>query len=82
MDQLFALVIAVPLLAAAAMLAARPLLERQKAGPRPGCGRRGGVGRRHAPFPVVRTVLDSVYWFGGFRPVAGVVIGIDFRPAR
>ena len=22
---------------------------------------------------------DTVYWFGGFRPVGNVVIGIDFK---
>jgi multicomponent Na+:H+ antiporter subunit D len=80
MDQLFPLVIAVPLLTAAALLAARPLLEKQRLV-------RDLIAVAAVVsvavmllFLVVRTVRgDSVYWFGGFRPVAGVVIGIDFE---
>ena len=80
MDQLFALSVVVPLLAAAAILAVRPLL---------------GTNRRVLDlvavlvsaavavmllFLLVRTKGgDSVYWFGGFRPVHGVAIGIDFE---
>jgi multicomponent Na+:H+ antiporter subunit D len=80
MDQLFALAVAVPLLAAAAILAARPLL---------------GKSRRVLDLVAVLTSAavvvmllfllfrtkggDSVYWFAGFRPVRGVAIGIDFE---
>jgi multicomponent Na+:H+ antiporter subunit D len=80
MDQLFALSVAVPLLAAAAILAARPLL---------------GKFRRVLDLVAVLTSAavaimllfilyrtkggDSVYWFAGFRPVRGVAIGIDFE---
>jgi multicomponent Na+:H+ antiporter subunit D len=83
MDQLFPLVIAVPLLTAAAMLAARPLLEKQRLV-------RDLIAVAAAVsvavmllFIVARTDRgDSVYWFGGFRPVAGVVIGIDFEAGQ
>jgi hypothetical protein len=72
MDQLFALCVAVPLLAAAATLAARPLL---------------GKNRRVLDLVAVLTSAgvavmpllllfrtkggDSVYWLAGFRPVRG-----------
>ena len=80
MDQLYPLVIAVPLLTAAAMLAARPLLEKQRLV-------RDLVAVAASLSVVVmlaflayRTVGgDTVYWFGGFRPVGNVVIGIDFE---
>jgi multicomponent Na+:H+ antiporter subunit D len=83
MDQLFPLVIAVPLVTAAALLAAGPLLERQRLV-------RDLIAVAAAVsvavmllFIVVRTDRgDSVYWFGGFRPVAGVVIGIDFEAGQ
>jgi multicomponent Na+:H+ antiporter subunit D len=79
MDQLYALSVVVPLLAAAAILAARPLLTNH---------------RRVLDLVAVLTAAsvavmllllifrtkggDSTYWFAGFRPVAGVAIGIDF----
>jgi len=84
MDHLFPLSVAVPLLAAAALLAFRPLLR----------GRRDtrGVVAVAASVSVAvmlgfltvqtgtgRTTAGSVYWFAGFRPVRGVVIGIDFQ---
>jgi len=80
MDQLYPLVIAVPLLTAAAMLAARPLLEKHRLV-------RDLVAVAAALSVVVMLVFltyrtiggDSVYWFGGFRPVGNVVIGIDFE---
>jgi multicomponent Na+:H+ antiporter subunit D len=80
MDQLYPLVIAVPLITAAAMLAARPLLERQRLV-------RDLVAVAASLSVVVMLVFltygtvggDSVYWFGGFRPVGNVVIGIDFE---
>ena len=80
MDQLYALSVTVPLLAAAALLATRPLF----------------AGHRRVPdlvavavsasvavmllFLVIRTHgADSTYWFAGFRPVRGVAIGVDFE---
>jgi multicomponent Na+:H+ antiporter subunit D len=80
MDQLYPLVIAVPLLTAAAMLAARPLLEKQRLV-------RDLIAVAAAlsvvvmlAFATYRTIGgDTVYWFGGFRPVGSVVIGIDFE---
>ena len=76
MDQLYSLVIAVPLLTAAAMLAARPLLEKQRLV-------RDLVAVAASLVVVVmlglltyRTVGgDTVYWFGGFRPVGNVQFG-------
>jgi multicomponent Na+:H+ antiporter subunit D len=80
MDQLYSLVIAVPLLTAAAMLAARPLLEKQRLV-------RDLIAVAASLAVVVMLALltyrtiggDTVYWFGGFRPVGNVVIGIDFE---
>jgi multicomponent Na+:H+ antiporter subunit D len=80
MNQLYPLVIAVPLLTAAAMLAARPLLEKQRLV-------RDLVAVAASLSVVVMLVFlaygtiggDTVYWFGGFRPVGNVVIGIDFE---
>src|ERR1700728_423674 len=80
MDQLSPLVIAVPLLTAAAMLAARPLLEKQRLV-------RDLIAVAASLSVVVMLALltyrtvggDAVYWFGGFRPVGNVVIGIDFE---
>jgi multicomponent Na+:H+ antiporter subunit D len=80
MDQLYPLVVAVPLLAAAAMLAARPLLEKQRLA-------RDLVAVAASLSVVVMLAFltygtiggDAVYWFGGFRPAGDVVIGIDFE---
>jgi multicomponent Na+:H+ antiporter subunit D len=77
MDQLFALVVAVPLVMAAVLLAARPLLNRQV---------RGVLAVATAVavavmllILVIRTGAGSVYWFAGFRPAGGVAIGVDFE---
>ena len=79
MDQLFALSVTVPLVAAAALLAPRPLLKTS-------AGRRLGRGRRvRHPSPSCSLSsssergADSAYWFAGFRPSGGIVIGIDFE---
>jgi multicomponent Na+:H+ antiporter subunit D len=80
MDQLYPLVIAVPLLTAAAMLAASPLLEKQRL-------IRDLVAVAASLAVAVMLALltyrtvggDTAYWFGGFRPVGNVVIGIDFE---
>jgi multicomponent Na+:H+ antiporter subunit D len=79
-DQLLALVVVVPLLAAAAITGARPLL---------GTRRRALDAVAIAVAAAVTTMLivimvrtvggDQVYWFAGFRPARGVVIGIDFE---
>src|SRR5579862_382498 len=80
MDQLFALSVVVPLVVAAGVLAARPLL-----------GRHRKVldlvaVLTSASVAVMLLLLlfrtrggDSTYWFAGFRPVAGVAIGVDFE---
>jgi multicomponent Na+:H+ antiporter subunit D len=79
-DQLLALVVAVPLLAAAAITGAGPLL---------GSRRRvlDAVAIAVAAATAVMLVVimvrtaggDQVYWFAGFRPAHQVVIGIDFE---
>ena len=80
MDPLYPLVVAVPLLIAAALLAARPLLERHRR------ARDLVAVAASVSVAVMLAVLtygtirgDAVYWFGGFRPVGHVVIGIDFE---
>jgi multicomponent Na+:H+ antiporter subunit D len=80
MDQLFALVVVVPLLVAAALVGVRPLLS----------GRRRALDMvavlTAASVAVMLLVImyrteggDGVYWFAGFRPFRGIVIGIDFE---
>jgi multicomponent Na+:H+ antiporter subunit D len=79
-DQLLALVVAVPLLAAAAITGAGPLL---------GSRRRvlDAVAIAVAAATAVMLVVimvrtaggDEVYWFAGFRPAHQVAIGIDFE---
>ncbi len=79
MAPLFPLAVAVPLMTAAALLAARPLLR----------GRRNVRGLVAVAASVavavmllvltLRTGAGSAYWFAGFRPAGGVVIGIDFQ---
>jgi len=79
-DQLLALVVAVPLLAAAAISAAGPLLgERRRV--------LDAAAILVAAFVAVMLAVvmartaggDHVYWFAGFRPARGVAIGIDFE---
>ena len=78
MNQLFPLVIAVPLMVAAALLALRPFLTDRR-------NVRGLVAvAASVSVAVMLLVLTlttssaSAYWFAGFRPVGGVAIGIDF----
>ena len=78
MDQLFALVVTIPLLVAAALLALRPFLRDKR-------NVRGLVAVAASVsvsvmllFLVIRTGSGSAYWFAGFRPTGGVAIGIDF----
>ena len=79
MNPLFPLAVVVPLLTAAALLALRaPLRGKRQV--------RGLVAVAAAAavavmllFLTFRTTSGSVYWFAGFRPSGGVVIGIDFE---
>jgi multicomponent Na+:H+ antiporter subunit D len=79
-DQLLALPLAVPLLAAAVITGAGPLLG----------GRRRvldavAIGVAAATAVMLAVIMvrtaggDEVYWFAGFRPARGVAIGIDFE---
>ena len=80
MDQLLALAVVVPLLAAATISAAGPLLR----------SRRRVLDAAAilvaASVAVILMVImfrtaggDQVYWFAGFRPARGIAIGIDFE---
>jgi multicomponent Na+:H+ antiporter subunit D len=79
-DQLFALVVTVPLVAAAGICALRPLFAGQRR-------LLDLIAIATAASVVVMLVLimirvsggDQVYWFAGFRPAHGIVIGIDFE---
>jgi multicomponent Na+:H+ antiporter subunit D len=80
MDQLCALSVTVPLLAAAAVLAARPLLAGHRRVLDLAAVLTSASVAVMLLFLVFRTEGgDSTYWFAGFRPVAGVAIGIDFE---
>jgi multicomponent Na+:H+ antiporter subunit D len=79
MDQLFALVVTVPLLVAAALLAARPVL-RDKERVRDVIAVAASVAVAVMLLVLaLRTSAGSVYWFAGFRPTGGVAVGIDFE---
>jgi multicomponent Na+:H+ antiporter subunit D len=80
MDQLYALSVTVPLVAAAALLATRPLFAgHRRIADLVAVGVSASVAVMLA-FLVVRTYgADSAYWFAGFRPSGGIVIGIDFE---
>jgi multicomponent Na+:H+ antiporter subunit D len=80
MDQLYALSVTVPLVAAAALLATRPLFAgHRRVADLVAVGVSASVAVMLA-FLVVRTYgADSAYWFAGFRPSGGIVIGIDFE---
>jgi multicomponent Na+:H+ antiporter subunit D len=78
-DQLPALAVVLPLLAAAAVSALSPLLRARR---RVLDGAAIGVS---AVVTVILLVLmvktahgDEIYWFAGFRPSRGIAIGIDF----
>jgi multicomponent Na+:H+ antiporter subunit D len=80
MDQLFALVVVVPLLAAAAITGAGPLLgNRRPVLDAVAIGVAAAVAVMLAVIMVRTSGGDQVYWFAGFRPAHGVVIGIDFE---
>jgi len=80
MDQLLALVVAVPLPGAAAISASMPLLGKRR---RILDAAAIGVAASVAVMLMIimfRTVGgDQVYWFAGFRPARGITIGIDFE---
>jgi formate hydrogenlyase subunit 3/multisubunit Na+/H+ antiporter MnhD subunit len=83
MDQLFALSVVVPLLAAAAILAARPLLSGHRKVLDLAAVLTSASVAVMLLFIVIRTRGgDSTYWFAGFRPVRGVVIGADHLLGR
>jgi multicomponent Na+:H+ antiporter subunit D len=79
-DQLLALVVVLPLLGAAAAIALGPVLGSRR---RLLDGAAIGVAAAVAVMLFVIMLRtyggDQVYWFGGFRPAHGVVIGIDFE---
>jgi multicomponent Na+:H+ antiporter subunit D len=79
-DHLLALVVAVPLIAAAAITAAGPLLgTRRRILDAAAIAVAGFVAVMLAVIMVRTAGGDEVYWFAGFRPARGVVIGIDFE---
>src|ERR1700728_245111 len=81
MDQLFALVVVVPLLAAAAISGAGSLLVNQRRVlDAVAIGVAAAVAIMLAVIMVRTSGGDQVYWFAGFRPAHGVAIGIDFEP--
>ncbi len=80
MDQLLALVVAVPLLAAAAITGLGHLLgERRRILDAVAIAVAAAVAVMLAVIMVRTAAGDQVYWFAGFRPARGVVIGIDFE---
>ena len=80
MDQLYALSVTVPLLAAAAILAARPLLARHRRVLDMVAILASASVAVMLAFLIFRTSrADSTYWFAGVRPVAGVAIGVNFE---
>jgi multicomponent Na+:H+ antiporter subunit D len=79
-DQLLALVVAVPLLAAAAITAAGPLFgNRRRALDAVAIGVAAAVSVMLAVIMLRTAGADQVYWFAGFRPARGIAIGIDFE---
>ena len=80
MDQLLALAVAVPLLAAAVITGLGPLLgERRRVLDALAIAVAAAVAVMLAVIMVRTAGGDQVYWFAGFRPAHGVAIGIDFE---
>ena len=80
MDQLLALAVAVPLLAAAAISACAPLFRRRRrALDLAAIGTAAAVASMLFVIMIRTADRDQVYWFAGFRPARGIVIGIDFE---
>jgi multicomponent Na+:H+ antiporter subunit D len=79
-DQLLALAVVVPLLAAAAVSAAGPLLRaRRRLLDAVAIGVAASVAIMLLVIMVRTAGGDQVYWFAGFRPSHGIAIGIDFE---
>ena len=80
MDHLLALAVAVPLLAAAAISACAPLFRgRRRALDLAAIGTAAAVAFMLFVIMIRTADRDQVYWFAGFRPARGIVIGIDFE---
>jgi multicomponent Na+:H+ antiporter subunit D len=78
MNPLYALTVTVPLVTAAALLAFRPVLkDKRKVRDLVAVSAAVAVAVMLLIL-VFRTTAGSVYWFAGFRPAGGVVVGIDF----
>jgi multicomponent Na+:H+ antiporter subunit D len=79
-DQLLALAVVVPLLAAAAVSAAGPLLRaRRRLLDAVAIAVAASVAVMLLVIMVRTAGGDQVYWFAGFRPSHGIAIGIDFE---
>jgi len=79
-DQLLALAVVVPLLAAAAISACGPLLgDRRRVLDAMAIGVAAAVAVMLMIIMVRTAGGDEVYWFAGFRPAHGIAIGIDFE---
>jgi multicomponent Na+:H+ antiporter subunit D len=79
-NQLLALVVAVPLLGAAAITGLGPLLSRRRrARDAVAIASAAAVAIMLAVIMVRTADGDHVYWFAGFHPARGVAIGIDFE---
>ena len=80
MDQLLALAVVVPLIAAAAISACAPLFRgRRRALDLAAIGTAAAVAGMLFVILIRSADRDQVYWFAGFRPARGIVIGIDFE---
>jgi multicomponent Na+:H+ antiporter subunit D len=78
-DQLLALAVVVPLLAAAAISALNPLLRsRRRALDAIAIATSATVAGMLIVITARASHGDLTYWFAGFRPAHGVAIGIDF----
>jgi multicomponent Na+:H+ antiporter subunit D len=79
-DQLLALVVAVPLLTAAAITAVGPLLGRRRRTLDAIAIAAAAANAVMLGVIMVRTYGgDQTYWFAGFHPARGITIGIDFE---
>jgi multicomponent Na+:H+ antiporter subunit D len=79
-DHLLALVVAVPLIAAAVITAAGPLLgRRRRALDAVAIAVAAAVAVMLAVIMVRTYGGDQTYWFAGFHPARGIAIGIDFE---
>jgi multicomponent Na+:H+ antiporter subunit D len=79
MDQLLALAVVVPLLAAAGVSAAGPLFgHRRRVLDLVAIAVAAAVAGMLVVIMIRTADGDQVYWFAGFRPARGIAIGIDF----